>query len=143
LAWCANLPISGSRADALFGNVLVFNHTVFEETKSHWTGDIVDIKMAANARAGRIKTSQATNPTYEMSDLGNAFTFGESAAYVVFLGDQKGSANRTWLEFWFGKSPSNNKTQRGPANHDCVAQRNRAAAYPPRLAETACAVCPG
>jgi hypothetical protein len=85
--------------------VLVFNHTVFEETKSHWTGDIVDIKMAANARAGRIKTSQATNPTYEMSDLGNAFTFGESAAYVVFLGDQKGSANRTWLEFWFGKQP--------------------------------------
>jgi hypothetical protein len=85
--------------------VLAFNHTVFEETKSHWTGDIVDIQMAANARAGRIKTSQATNPTYEMSDLGNAFTFGESAAYVVFLGDQKGSANRTWLEFWFGKQP--------------------------------------
>lgn len=83
--------------------MLVFNHTVFEETKTHWTDEIIDIQMAANARAARIKTSQATNPHYEMSDLGNGFTFGESAAYVIFLGDQKGQANRTWLEFWFGE----------------------------------------
>ena len=60
--------------------------------------------MAANARVGRIKTSQATNPTYEMSELGDSFTYGESAAYIAFMGDKdSATANRTWVEWLFGE----------------------------------------
>jgi hypothetical protein len=93
-----------SRADAYHGSVLAFNHTVFEETKSYWTDEIVDLKMAANARYYRIKTSQATNPTYVMSELGDAFTYGESAAYVVLFGDKETqTVPRSWLEWLFGK----------------------------------------
>jgi hypothetical protein len=93
-----------SRADAYHGSVLAFNHTVFEETKSYWTDEIVDLKMAANARYYRIKTSQATNPTYVMSELGDAFTYGESAAYVVLFGDKETqTVPRSWLEWLFEK----------------------------------------
>lgn len=91
-----------SRTDAYFGNVLAFNHTIFKETKSYWTDSIINIEMAAKARLGRIKTSAATNPTYELSDLGSQFTFGESVAYVLFMGDKKtGTANRSWVEWFF------------------------------------------
>ncbi|KAL2163777.1 hypothetical protein VTH06DRAFT_5836 [Thermothelomyces fergusii] len=91
-----------SRADAYFGNVLQFNQTVFDETKTYWDGDVIDLRMAARARLGRIKTSQATNPTYSMSELGDAFTYGESAAYVVVLGDKESrTAKRSWVEWFF------------------------------------------
>ncbi|KAL2172256.1 hypothetical protein VTG60DRAFT_6634 [Thermothelomyces hinnuleus] len=91
-----------SRADAYFGNVLQFNQTVFDETKTYWEGDTIDLRMAAKARLGRIKTSQATNPTYSMSELGDAFTYGESAAYVVVLGDKESrTVNRSWVEWFF------------------------------------------
>ncbi|KAG7284506.1 hypothetical protein NEMBOFW57_010881 [Staphylotrichum longicolle] len=91
-----------SRSDAYFGNVLTFNQTVFDETKRYWTGKTINIKMAAKARLARIKTSKATNPTYQMSDLGDAFTYGESAAYVVVFGDKKsGTVKRSWVEWLF------------------------------------------
>ncbi|KAK4148917.1 Chloroperoxidase [Chaetomidium leptoderma] len=91
-----------SRSDAYFGNVLTFNHTVFEETKSYWTDETVTIQMAANARQARINTSKATNPEYQMSELGNAFTYGESAAYVVVFGDKtSGTVKRSWVEWLF------------------------------------------
>lgn len=61
--------------------------------------------MAAAARYYRIKSSQATNPTYHMSELGDAFTYGESAAYVVLFGDKETqTVPRSWLEWLFGKS---------------------------------------
>jgi len=91
-----------SRTDFYFGNTLQFNQTIYEETKSYWTEEIIDIKTAARARLGRIKTSQATNPTYAMSELGDAFTYGESAAYVVVLGDKiSGTVKRSWVEWFF------------------------------------------
>ena len=105
--WCTldQSLTARSRADAYHGSVLAFNHTIFEETKSYWTDEIVDLKMAANARYYRIKSSQATNPTYSMSDLGDAFTYGESAAYVVLFGDKETqTVPRSWLEWLFGKS---------------------------------------
>jgi len=86
--------------------VLQFNHTIFEETKSYWTDEIIDIRMAAYARAGRIATSKATNPEYQMSELGDAFTYGESVAYVILIGDKHtGTANRSWVEYLFGTYP--------------------------------------
>lgn len=69
------------------------------------------MQMAANARQARIKTSQATNPEYELSDLGSTFSFGESAAYVVVLGDKNTqTVNRTWVEWFFGKYYQNKTT---------------------------------
>jgi hypothetical protein len=85
--------------------VLVFNQSVFDETKSYFTGETVTLEMAAKARLARIKTSKATNPTYTMSELGDAFTYGESAAYVVVLGGDKKTATvkRSWVEWLFGE----------------------------------------
>ncbi|KAK3349058.1 Chloroperoxidase [Lasiosphaeria hispida] len=91
-----------SRSDAFFGNVLTFNQSIFDETRTFWTDETLDIQMAANARVGRIKTSRATNPTYELSELGTAFTFGESVAYIILIGDKhSGTANRSWVEYFF------------------------------------------
>jgi hypothetical protein len=111
-AWSWKLPskadrltIPPSRSDAYYGNVLVFNQSVFDETKSYFTSETVTLEMAAKARLARIKTSKATNPTYTMSDLGDAFTYGESAAYVVVLGGDKKTATvkRSWVEWLFGE----------------------------------------
>ncbi|KAK3372173.1 Chloroperoxidase [Podospora didyma] len=91
-----------SRPDAYFGNVLAFNQSVFDETKKHFTADIVDLQMAANARMARILDSRAINPNYTMSDLGDSFTYGESAAYVAFMGDKNtGTANKSRIEWLF------------------------------------------
>ncbi|KAK1757950.1 heme-thiolate peroxidase [Echria macrotheca] len=91
-----------SRSDAFYGSALTFNQTVFDETQSYWTNEVINIEMAAHARVARIKTSQATNPTYSLSNLGSEFSFGESVAYVVLLGDKvSGTANRSWVQFFF------------------------------------------
>lgn len=91
-----------SRSDAHFGSTIAFNQSIFDETKSYWTGEIVDLQMSANARAARYKTSQATNPEYSMSELGDAFSLGESAAYVTIIGNKdNGTVPRSWLTWFF------------------------------------------
>ncbi|KAM7220425.1 Chloroperoxidase [Rhypophila decipiens] len=91
-----------SRSDAYYGSTIAFNQSIFDETKSHWTAETVDLRMSANARTARIKTSKATNPEYSMSNLGDSFSLGESAAYVVVIGDKKtATVSRSWLEFFF------------------------------------------
>jgi len=58
--------------------------------------------MSANARTARIKTSKAANPEYSMSRLGDGFSLGESAAYVIVIGDKKtATVKRSWLVFFF------------------------------------------
>lgn len=60
---------------------------------------------AATARQARVNTSMATNPTYNISQLGEAFSFGETAAYIIVLGDKtEGTVNRSWVEHLFGKN---------------------------------------
>lgn len=97
-----------SRSDAYFGSPLAFNQSVFDETKGYWgPGGEVDVAMAAEARAGRIRESRRTNPEFGLSELGREFAFGESVAYVVFLGGKRGResgvANRSWVEWFFGE----------------------------------------
>lgn len=97
-----------SRSDAYFGSPLTFNQSVFDETKGYWgEGEVVDVGMAAEARAGRIRESRRVNPGFGLSELGREFAFGESVAYVVFLGGERGRregvANRTWVEWFFGE----------------------------------------
>ncbi|KAI1459856.1 Cloroperoxidase [Annulohypoxylon moriforme] len=93
-----------SRQDAYFGPADVFNEAVFNQTKSFWTGDTITIQMASNARVARLMTSNLTNPEYSLSDLGSAFSIGESAAYVGILGDKKsGTVPKSWVEYLFEK----------------------------------------
>ncbi|CAJ2511903.1 Uu.00g075280.m01.CDS01 [Anthostomella pinea] len=91
-----------SRADWFFGSVLLFNETVFAETKSHLTADIISLEMAAKARLGRVETSNATNPTFSLSPLGMDFDFGETAAYIMVLGDgAAGTVRKDRVEYLF------------------------------------------
>ncbi|KAI0881357.1 Cloroperoxidase [Annulohypoxylon maeteangense] len=91
-----------SRQDSYFGPADVFNEAVFNQTKSYWTGDTITIQMAANARVARLMTSNLTNPEYSLSDLGSAFSIGETAAYIGILGDKKsGTVPKSWVEYLF------------------------------------------
>jgi hypothetical protein len=47
----------------------------------------------------------ATNPDYSMSDLGAEFSIGESAAYIIVLGDHvSGTVQKAFVEYLFGES---------------------------------------
>lgn len=60
--------------------------------------------MAANARLARVDTSNATNPTFSMSSLGDSFSLGETAAYIIALGDRdEGTVDKSWVEYLFGE----------------------------------------
>lgn len=49
----------------------------------------------------------ATNPNYTMSELGDSFSYGETAAYIIVLGDkEKGLVNRSRVEYLFGEFES-------------------------------------
>ncbi|KAF4624909.1 heme-thiolate peroxidase [Cudoniella acicularis] len=91
-----------SRGDFYFGDDHTFNQTIFDETRSYWTAPIIDVQMAANARLARVHTSNATNPTFGFTQLGQEFSFGESAAYILVLGDRvSGTVPRSWVEYLF------------------------------------------
>jgi hypothetical protein len=60
--------------------------------------------MAAQARLARVQTSNATNPTFTLTTTGREFSFGESAAYIIVLGDRvTGKVRRSLVEYLFGK----------------------------------------
>jgi hypothetical protein len=91
-----------SRVDYYFGNPQPFNQAAFDQTRSYWTGDIINLTMVANARYARVETSNNTNPTFSMSQLGLAFSYGESAAYVGILGDKvSGTVPKKFVEYLF------------------------------------------
>ncbi|KAF7522421.1 heme-thiolate peroxidase [Neopestalotiopsis clavispora] len=91
-----------SRADYYWGDDHTFNETVFNETRSYWTDETVTVKMAADARLARVHSSIATNPSYSMSDLGNEFSLGETAAYIIALGDRDdATVQKSFVEYLF------------------------------------------
>jgi hypothetical protein len=60
--------------------------------------------MAANARLARYASSQSTNPDFSMSQLGDAFSLGETAAYIIALGDRDdATVAKDWVEYLFGE----------------------------------------
>ncbi|KAJ0118605.1 hypothetical protein N8I77_001602 [Diaporthe amygdali] len=92
-----------SRQDAAFGDNVSFNSTVFNETRSNWQ-DTIDVQQAAQARLTRVKTSNTTNPTFGFTKIGEQFSVGESAAYLIVLGNKTTrTANRTVVEYLFEK----------------------------------------
>lgn len=92
-----------SRVDTFHGHADIFNEEAFSETISHY-GDTVDVKSGATAIIARMRSCKATNPTYSLSDLGQAFIFGETAAFISILGDPKTlTADKKRVEYLFRK----------------------------------------
>ncbi|KAF1829383.1 Cloroperoxidase [Decorospora gaudefroyi] len=78
-----------SRADHEYANdAVTFNATVFEQTSSYWTGDLINIQMAADARLARIVDSLKYNPEFSLSATGAQFGAGEGAAYLIVFGNR-------------------------------------------------------
>ncbi|KAK3116741.1 hypothetical protein LTR53_002574 [Teratosphaeriaceae sp. CCFEE 6253] len=47
-----------SQTDRYFNNPLPFNQTVWDETSTYFPDDVITVQQLANARMGRLKTSQ-------------------------------------------------------------------------------------
>ena len=94
-----------SRGDAYFGDDHTFNKTIYRQTKSYWTSDTITTQIAAKARAGRIATSMATNPTFNLTYFNEkGYGYGEPAAYLLALGNfSTHTAERSFVEYLFGK----------------------------------------
>lgn len=94
-----------SRGDYYFGDDHTFNQTIFDETRSYWIVPIIDVEIVAKARLARVHTSMATNPTFSLTKTGTQFSFGETAAYIIALGDRTlGTVRRAWVEYLFSKN---------------------------------------
>lgn len=92
-----------SRQDAFFGDNLAFNATVFAETQAKWQ-DTIDVPQAAAARFARLQTSNRTNPMSGLNRVGQAFSLGESAAYIIVLGNATAqTAPKKVVEYMFRK----------------------------------------
>ncbi|KAK6212409.1 hypothetical protein LQW54_005362 [Pestalotiopsis sp. IQ-011] len=94
--------ISLSRSDAWFADQDPFNETVWAETASYFTTDFITVQQLADARMGRLATSQATNPNFTLSSLADGFSWGECATFFEILADgTTGTVNKTFIEYWF------------------------------------------
>ncbi|KAK3342209.1 Chloroperoxidase [Lasiosphaeria hispida] len=90
-----------SRIDAFLGHADVFNQQAFDETRSHW-GNTVNVESGTTAILARMKTCKATDPNYSLSDLGEAFILGETAAFISILGDAKSiTVDKKLVEYLF------------------------------------------
>lgn len=95
--------VPNSRIDAFHGHAEIFNQEAFDETLSYY-GDTVNVESGAAAIVARMKTCKSTNPTYIISDLGESFILGETAAFISILGDAETiTANKTLVKYLFGK----------------------------------------
>lgn len=71
---------------------------------SLYYGNTVDVKSGAATIIARIKICKSTNHTYSLSDLGEAFILGDTAAFISILGDAKIiTADKKKVEYLFRK----------------------------------------
>ncbi|PKS10075.1 hypothetical protein jhhlp_003372 [Lomentospora prolificans] len=92
-----------SRLDAFFGHGEVFSQETFDQTRSYW-GDIIDAESGVNAILARLETSNATNPKFSLSAMGEGFLLAETGAFISVLGDSVTlTANKTAVEYLFEK----------------------------------------
>ncbi|CAI7633764.1 unnamed protein product [Penicillium pancosmium] len=92
-----------SRGDFYSGDDHSFNQTLFNETHSYWPNANIGPQSAARARQARVNTSNRTNPEFKLDDTDKGNSFGESAAYLLVLGNKTtGVARKSWVEFLFG-----------------------------------------
>lgn len=94
-----------SRADAYFGNNYSFNESVFAESTSFWSGDVLDANALAMSKVGRQVSSKAHNPTYRWTaSVENAGVF-EVGGIIIALGDLATSTvERSYVEYFFRES---------------------------------------
>ncbi|KAF1941403.1 Cloroperoxidase [Clathrospora elynae] len=93
----------GSRSDKYFtDDAVTFNSTVYDQTRAYWTGDLIDIQMAANARLARMIDSVKYNPRFALSELAGEFSAGEGAGYMLVFGNRtEKTARRDLVEYFF------------------------------------------
>lgn len=96
-----------SRSDNYFTHdVISFNTTVYNKTRSYWTEDLIDIQMVANARLARMLESVKYNPEFALSELAGEFSAGEGAGYMLVFGNKTAkTARRDVVEYFFGTFP--------------------------------------
>ncbi|KAI4640594.1 hypothetical protein J4E93_008184 [Alternaria ventricosa] len=92
-----------SRSDKYFNDdAISFNSTIYDQTRSYWTDDLIDIQMAANARLARMIDSVKYNPKFALSELAADFSAGEGAGYMLVFGNKtEKTARRDLVEYFF------------------------------------------
>ncbi|KAK7957724.1 Cloroperoxidase [Apiospora saccharicola] len=92
-----------SRPDAFFSSHQdVFDPAVFAETRSHWPDPVINVRQAAAARLGRMRTSNRTNPAFELNQAGAPASVAETAVYIIAFGDiEAGTVRREVVEYFF------------------------------------------
>ena len=99
--------ISLSRSDEYFADPNPFNETVWAETASFFTTDMITVDQLAAARMARLETSKAINPEHELSALADGFSWGECASFFEIMADgTTGTVQKDFIEYWFRKSSS-------------------------------------
>jgi hypothetical protein len=94
-----------SRADAYWDDTQVFNETIYKETLAVLAQGVnVTLETAAAARLLRVQRSAATNPTFYLNATNDAISLGETAAYLIALGDPvTGEAPLARVRMMFGE----------------------------------------
>lgn len=93
-----------SRSDAYFADPNPFNDTVWAETASYFTTEMITVDQLAKARMGRLATSQEVNPEHELSSLADGFSWGECASFFEIMADgTTGTVAKKFIEYWFRK----------------------------------------
>ncbi|KAL4928156.1 Peroxidase, family 2-domain-containing protein [Aspergillus undulatus] len=91
-----------SRSDAYFGNNVVFNPSVFAETKKYWPTAELTLQQLANSKLARQVHSKAFNPTYTYPEAVEETSYNEMGFPVIAFGDmEKGTVNREYVEYFF------------------------------------------
>ncbi|PVI01009.1 Cloroperoxidase [Periconia macrospinosa] len=75
-----------SRQDSQFGPADVFNAKIWNETATYFTGDTIDVGMAAKARTARTIAAASSNALFTFPPLGRNFQYGETSAYQFVFG---------------------------------------------------------
>jgi hypothetical protein len=69
---------------------------------SWFTTDMITVQQLADARMGRLATSQRTNPNFTLSSLGDGFSWGECASFFEIMADgTTGTVSRDYIDYWF------------------------------------------
>ncbi|KAH8719451.1 Chloroperoxidase, partial [Phaeosphaeriaceae sp. PMI808] len=76
-----------SRGDFYFGDNHSFNRTIWRQSLSYWKRPIIDISGSAAAVAARVRTSQATNPSFSLVGKRLPIVAGGAAFFTTVLGN--------------------------------------------------------
>jgi hypothetical protein len=94
-----------SRQDRYFGDPLPFNATIWHESLAYLKGDLITVDTLAQARMGRLNNSLAINPDFALSNLANAFSWGECASFFEILADgTTGTVEKRFIDYWLRES---------------------------------------